>query len=154
MPATLNRQQRRQLEQQRARHRAQRRVERPVHIPMMRKLRDQISLDMHLALARLRTEPHDDARTDLASTFNTVGVAIERDPRFCEEVEHLNTGAAVLQAYVAPAALDDAQVAILAHTCAVIDTILGLIDVSTLWHAEKVAVALMRTERVNEEAQA
>ena len=35
MPASLNRQQRRQLEQQRARHRAQRRIERPVRTPML-----------------------------------------------------------------------------------------------------------------------
>lgn len=35
MPASLNRQQRRQLEQQRARHRAQRRVERPMRTPML-----------------------------------------------------------------------------------------------------------------------
>ncbi|AZY49717.1 hypothetical protein C0J09_11605 [Bordetella avium] len=151
-PAPLNRQQRRQLAQQQARQRAQRRVERPLHIPMMRKLRDQISLDMHMSLARLRTAPDDDARTDLASTFNTVGLAIERDKRFQEEVVHLNMGVAVLQDYVAPAVLTDEQLAVLAHTCAVIDTILGLIDVPTLWAAEKAAVILMRAERQKESA--
>ncbi|RSE85540.1 hypothetical protein [Achromobacter denitrificans] len=120
---------------------------RPLRYPMMAPLKQQISLDMHLALARLRTDPHDDARTDLAATFNTVGVAIENDHRFQEEVLHLNAGGAVLQGYVAPAALTDDQLAILAHTCAVIDTILGLLDVPTLWAAEKVAVELMRAAR-------
>ncbi|OZI38999.1 hypothetical protein CEG14_05540 [Bordetella genomosp. 1] len=153
-PAPMNRQQRRQLEQQRARQRAQRRVERPVHIPMMRKLRDQISLDMHLALARLRTAPHDDARTDLASTIHTVGVAIANNRRFAEELDHLNAGAEALQAYAASAPLTDEQLAVLAHTCAVIDTILGLIDVPTLWQAEKVAIALVRQQRAAQEQRA
>lgn len=67
--------------------------------PMMRPLRDQISLDMHLALSRLRTAPHDDARTDLAATFNTVSVAIENDARFAEERHHLLAGALCLQDY-------------------------------------------------------
>lgn len=120
---------------------------RPLRYPMMAPLKQQISLDMHLALARLRTDPHDDARTDLASTFNTVGVAIEHDKRFQEEVQHLEAGGAVLHAYFASAALTDDQLAILAHTCAVIDTILGLLDVPTLWAAEKMAVELMRAAR-------
>ncbi len=106
---------------------------------------EQVALLAHI---NVRTEPHDDARTDLASTFNTVGVAIEHDKRFQEEVLHLNAGGAVLQDYVTPAALTDEQLAILAHTCAVIDTILGLLDVPTLWAAEKVAVELMRAARV------
>ena len=145
----MNRQQRRQAESQNSRQRAARRPFKHTarRYPMMAPLKSQISLDMHLALARLRTDPHDDARTDLASTFNTVGVAIEHDKRFQEEVLHLNAGGAVLQDYVAPAELTDDQLAILAHTCAVIDTILGLLDVPTLWAAEKVAVALMREDR-------
>lgn len=147
----MNRQQRRQAESEKARQRAARRPFKHTtrRYPVMAPLKQQISLDMHLALARLRTAPHDDARTDLASTFNTVGVAIEHDKRFQEEVQHLEAGGAVLHAYVAPAALTDDQLAILAHTCAVIDTVLGLLDVPTLWAAEKVAVALMRADRAN-----
>lgn len=149
MIPAMNRQQRRMMEKQQARVRAARRPFKHTarRRPMMAPLKQQISLDMHLSLARLRTEPHDDARTDLASTFNTVGVAIENDPRFQEEVQHLEAGGAVLNAYTAPAALTDEQLAILAHTCAVIDTILGLLDVPTLWAAEKVAVELMRAAR-------
>lgn len=80
----MNRQQRRHAESEKARQRAARRPFKHTarRYPMMASLKSQISLDMHLALARLRTEPHDDARTDLASTFNTVAVAIEHDKRF------------------------------------------------------------------------
>ncbi|WP_067753024.1 hypothetical protein [Orrella dioscoreae] len=118
-----------------------------VRVPMMRPLKQQISDDMHLALFVLRTAPHDDARTDLAATFNTVSVAIENDARFAEERAHLLAGALCLQDYTAPAALTDQQLATLAHTCSVIDTILGLFDVATLWAAEKTAVALARQAR-------
>lgn len=143
----MNREQRRQAERMATRQRAMRRVQRPVRRPMTGKLRDQILLDLHVSLETLRIAPTDDARTDLASSFNTVGVAIQNDKRFVEEVSHLNAGAAVLQDYVAPAALTDDQFAILAHTAAVIDTILSLIDVETLWVAEKVAVAAVRQMR-------
>ena len=121
--------------------------QRMVRVPMMTPLKQQIATDMHAALFRLRTAPTDDARTDLASTFNTVSVAVERDARFAEEREHLRAGALCLEAYAAPAPLTDDQLATLAHTCSVIDTILGLFDVATLWAAEKTAVALARQAR-------
>lgn len=149
----MNREQRRLSERMQGRRQAQRRARRPERRPMMKPLKDRISLDMHLALARLRTAPDDDARTDLAATLNTVQVAIHGDPRFTEEAAVLHDVGATLNDYRAGEQLTDDQLAMLAHGAAVIDTILGLIDVDTLFAAERTAVALMRAARSNSAVQ-
>lgn len=113
--------------------------------PMMGRSCDRISLDMHLALARLFSAPTSAARDDLADTLNVIGLAIQGDRRFVEEMAVLNQAAAVLDPYQAPAPLGDDARHALAHAGSVIDTILGLLDLETLCAAEHAYVAAVKT---------
>lgn len=114
--------------------------------PMMGRSCDRISLDMHLALARLFNAPTSAARDDLADTLNVIGLAIQGDRRFVEELTVLNQAAAVLDPYQAPAPLGDDARHALAHAGSVIDTILGLLDLETLCAAEHAYVAAVKTK--------
>ncbi len=129
-------------------------VRRPVRTPMMGRSCDRISLDMHLALARLFSAPTSAARDDLADTLNLIGLAIQGDRRFPEELGVLNQAAAVLDPYQAPAQLPDDARAVLSHAASVIDTILGLLDVETIQAAEHTYVATMTASRRAAERQA
>lgn len=112
--------------------------------PLMGRSCDRISLDMHLALARLFSAPTSAARDDLADTLNVIGLAIQGDRRFVEELAVLNQAAAVLDPYQAPAPLGDDARHVLAHAGSVIDTILGLLDLETLCAAEHAYVAAVK----------
>lgn len=124
-------------------------VRRPVRTPMMGRSCDRISLDMHLALARLFSAPTSAARDDLADTLNLIGLAIQGDRRFVEELVVLNQAAAVLDPYTAPAPIAEDARTVLAHAASVIDTILGLLDVETVQTAEHAYVAAMTAARRN-----
>lgn len=137
-------------------HRKSRRTKRytprPIRTPLMGPTCDRISLDMHLALARLFTVPTHDARDDLADVLNKVGLAIENDARFTEELTVLNRAALVLDPYQPPTVLDDDARVVLAHAASVIDTILGLLDRETLQAAEIAYVAIARAQQHTERA--
>lgn len=133
-------------------HRKARRAKRyvrrfPERTPLLGRSCDRISLDMHLALARLFSTPTTDARDDLADVFNTIGIAIQGDRRFEEELAVLNAAAAVLHPYQAPAVVPEDARHVLSHAAAVIDTILGLLDLETLCAAEQTYVAAARAMR-------
>jgi len=127
--------------------RAKRYTPKMVRTPLMGHFCDKISLDMHLALARLFSLPTTDARDDLADTLNLIGLTIQGDSRFAEELAVLNRAAAVLDPYQAPAELPEDGRHILSHAASVIDTILGLLDAETLYAAERAYVAAMRAIR-------
>ncbi len=120
-------------------------VQRPTRTPLMGRSCDRISLDMHLALARLFSAPTSAARDDLADTLNVIGLAIQGDRRFVEEMAVLNQAAAVLDPYQAPSPLGDDARHVLAHAGSVIDTILGLLDLETLCAAEHAYVAAVKS---------
>ena len=130
----------------RKQRRAKRYIPRPLRTPLMGKSADRISMDMHLALARLFTQPTTDARDDLADVLNKIGLSIQGDRRFVEELQVLNNAAAVLDPYQAPAPLAEDDRAILAHAASVIDTILGLLDVETLLAAEMAYAEIVRSQ--------
>lgn len=129
--------------------RAKRYTPKMVRTPLMGRSCDKISLDMHLALARLFSMPTTDARDDLADTLNLIGLAIQGDSRFTEELAVLNQAAAVLDPYQAPDQLPENGRHVLSHAASVIDTILGLLDVETLYAAERAYVAAMKAIRAN-----
>lgn len=119
--------------------------------PLMGRSCDKISLDMHLALARLFHTPTTDARDDLADTLNVISICIQGDRRFVEEQAVLEQAAAVLHPYRAPATLADEARHVLAHMASVIDTILGLLDLETLQAAEMAYVAQVKAIRSGRE---
>jgi len=127
--------------------RAKRYVPKPIRTPLMGPACDRISLDMHLALARLCTNPTQDARDDLADVLNKIGFAIQDDPRFAEEHTVLNEAGQVLTPYQPSAPLPEGARHVLTHAATVIDTILGLLDWETLRAAEVAYVAAARAVR-------
>jgi len=117
--------------------------------PLMGRSCDRISLDMHLALARLFHMPTTDARDDLADTLNVISICIQGDRRFVEEQTVLEQAAAVLHPYRAPVPLGDEARHVLAHMASVIDTILGLLDWETLCASEQAYVDAVKAARTN-----
>lgn len=116
--------------------------------PLIGRSCDKISLDMHLALARLFSMPTTDARDDLADTLNVISICIQGDQRFVEEQTVLEQAAAALHPYRAPAPLGDEARHALAQMASVIDTILGFLDRETLCAAEVAYVKAARSLRV------
>lgn len=129
-------------------------VQRPTRTPLMGRSCDRISLDMHLALARLFSAPTSAARDDLADTLNVIGLAIQGDRRFVEELAVLNQAARVLDPYQAPAALGEEARQALAHAASAIDTILGLLDLESIAAAEHTYVAAITGARTRARSQA
>lgn len=117
----------------------------PEFSPLMGKGRDRISLDLHLATARLLSSPDNQCRDDYADTINVVGLCIQNDRRFHEELAVLNKAAAVLaEPFGDSPSLTQDEKDTIAHAATVIDSILGLLNSKVLYASELAYVQIMR----------
>lgn len=122
-------------------------------MPVMGRVRDRIATDMHLAVARLLVEPSNESRDDLADAMNVIGLCIQGDRRFVDELRVLNEAAQVIMEpfgdapYLSPESKDK-----LTHAVTVMDSILGLLNLHSLFNAERAYVAAMRTVQRSEVA--
>jgi hypothetical protein len=66
---------------------------RPVRAPVMPELRDTIAMGLYTAYGVLERGPDEQALEQLRDIFNMVGLAIEGDARFADEMTRVNAGA-------------------------------------------------------------
>lgn len=125
---------------------------RPKHVRIpMTGLRDMIALHMHASLASLARCGDVDSFDSLANIINMVGLTIQNDPRLEHEYRLVCGGAMAMNDI---GRLIEANLPLQAHHIApvcvavtAIDCLLGWIDVSKLYVAEKMAVAAVREMR-------
>lgn len=110
-----------------------------VHIPITDGLRDQFGMQLHASLSCLEFAPSSDAFDALASIFNVAQLAIENDKRLMREARLINGGATALNQIQARVSrhvtLHPYEIAPIRVAVNTIDSILGRLDVSTLYLA-------------------
>ena len=108
----------------------------PIRIPMSKALYDEFGLQMHMALATLRTKPCTEAFDALGWMFNVVVVTVEHDKRFADSMIHIYSGIRMMNQIsnkcIAGLPLKDYELACLFSAANVIEEILPRLDITKL----------------------
>ena len=107
-----------------------------VRIPMSKALYEQFSMQLHTALATLRTAPCLEAYDAIGWLFNVVAVVAEEDKRFKDDLIHLYSGIRMMNQIQnkceAKLPLKDYELACLFSAVQTVDEILPRLDVSKI----------------------
>lgn len=103
---------------------------------MSKALHDEFGLQMHMALATLRTKPCVEAFDALGWIFNVVVITIEGDERFTDDLIHIHSGIRMMNQIsnkcTAGIPLKDYELACLFSAANVIEEILPRLDITKL----------------------
>ncbi len=117
----------------------------PVRLPMTG-LRDTIALHMHASLAGLTATGDVESFDSLADIMNMVSIAIANDSRFAHEQQLVQGGVRamndILKLLEARLPLQERHIAPVRVAVTAIDCVLPWLDVSKLYAAERLAVAI------------
>ena len=107
-----------------------------ISIPMSKPLYDSISMQLHTALATLRTAPCTEAYDAIGWLFNVVAVVAEKDKRFTSQMIHIYSGIRMMNQIQnkceAGLPLKDYELACLFSAVQTVDEILPRLDVSKI----------------------
>jgi len=113
--------------------------------PVMKELHDVIGMGLHVSYRMLRDNPTEAAFRQLIQILNMVGLTIEGDPRFADEIRIVNSGSLALNqigAKVGPIGALPYELAPVVNAVNCIDTLLPRLDASKLHQANLKLYAL------------